>query len=162
MSDKPTQEQIKAVRGVLYKRSRVRAIRDSVSSIDVLLGLAPSTQTGSGPAWIIPATGKLDPAVLAAAGYARRIAADLREMSSEIGKLSLPSSDQNNLMGALEAQAAAWAQRAAAWVQTTRPSAQQIKTTVTAISNHERDATDAAKKVRVYLSGDDQLNMDVP
>ena len=70
----PTKAQITQVRRVLYNRSSVGQVRDALSSIDVLLGLAPSTPSGSGPTWIIPDTGQIGPSVIEASRAALRIA----------------------------------------------------------------------------------------
>jgi hypothetical protein len=154
MTTSPTKLQIKAVRAVLYERSRLRQISENYRSIDVLLEIAP-TSVNDGPNWVIQATGKVDPSVLEAAQRARQIASAMQSMAGELGGLSLPGDDRQNLVAALNAQAAAWTARAGAW---SVPNANGASAAVTTIAAHESAARDAAGKVREYLQTNDELN----
>jgi hypothetical protein len=154
MSTGPTKQQIKAVRAVLYKRSRLRQIYGNYRSIDVLLQIAP-TSVNDGPNWVIQHTGEVDPSVLDAAQRARQIASAMQSMASELGSVSLPGDDRQNLVAALNAQAAAWTARAGAW---SVPNANGASAAVATIAAHEGAARDAASKVREYLQTNDELN----
>jgi hypothetical protein len=147
----PTKAQITQVRQVLYRRSSVRQVRDALSSIDVLLGLAPSTPSGSGPNWIIPDTGQIGPSVIDASQAALQIASILEQDARAIGALSIPALDRAHLVKALNLQAAAWTARAKAWVQTGPLSAGQITSTLNIIGGYESGAAAAAAKVNAYL-----------
>ncbi|MGD0286356.1 MAG: hypothetical protein ABSC31_08265 [Acidimicrobiales bacterium] len=147
----PTKAQITLVRQVLYNRSSVGQVRDALSSIDVLLGLAPSTPSGSGPTWIIPDTGQIGPSVIEASRAALRIASILEQEASAIGGLSIPAADRSHLVRALNLQASAWTARAKAWVRTGPLSAAQITSTLKIIGGYESAAAAAATKVSAYL-----------
>jgi hypothetical protein len=72
----PTSAQIHAVHKVLYDHKRLRTIANLSNNIQVLMNFSADAQldpndarspAGSGPQWYIPATGALDPDVIAAA-----------------------------------------------------------------------------------------------
>jgi hypothetical protein len=149
----PTKAHITQVRQVLYNRSTLQQVRDALSSIDVLLGLAPSTPSGSGPNWIIPDTGQIGPSVIEASQAALRIASILQRNARAIGGLSIPAADRAHLVKALDEQASAWTARAKAWVQTGPLSAGQITSTLKVIGGYESAAAAAATKVSAYLIG---------
>jgi hypothetical protein len=152
MSSGPTQEQIARVRAILYRHSTLTQVRNDLSSIDVLLGLAPSTPAGSGPAWVIPATGRVGPSVTQAAGYARKLASTYLRLADQIGALSsVPAADRAHLVKALASQASAWSARADAWARPEQPSSFQTKAALAAIVRHETAGTAAAQKVTAYL-----------
>jgi hypothetical protein len=149
MSQAPARADLESVHAVLNKQPRKRQITDNYKSIDVLMQIAPSS-TGNGPDWFYLDSGDLTASVIAAAKLARQIATRLQDMAGEIGQLSIPADDRRNLVAALNAQAASWDARAASWVTTGKP---QVSATVSEITGHQREAFDAAHKVRAYLNG---------
>jgi hypothetical protein len=152
MSGGPTKQEIAQVRAILYRRAILREVQDDLSSIDVLLGLAPSTPAGSGPDWVIPATGRVGPSVTQAAGFARKLAATYQQLADQISALSsVPAADRANLAKALSSQASAWSARANAWIKPARPSSSYITATLETISRHETEGAAAAQKVKPYL-----------
>jgi hypothetical protein len=149
----PTKPQIAQVRAILYKPSIVRQISDDLSSINVLLGVAASTPSGSGPVWIIPDTGKVDSGITEAVARARRTASTLGQMAHQISGLSVPAADRTNLVKFLDSRALAWTARANVWAQTTPLSSDKIKSILSTIGAYESVAVAAAKKVSAYLTG---------
>ena len=149
----PTKPQIAQVRAILYKPSIVRQISDDLSSINVLLGVAAYTPSGSGPVWIIPHTGKVDSGITEAVTRALRTASTLRQMAHQISGLSIPAADRTNLVKFLDSRASAWTARAHVWAQTTPLSSNKIKSILSTIGGYESVAVAAAKKVSAYLTG---------
>ena len=149
----PTKSQIAQVRGILYKPSIVRQISDDLSSINVLLGIAASTPSGSGTVWIIPDAGKVDSGITEAITRALRIASTLQQMAHQISGLSIPAADRMNLAKFLDSRASAWNARAKVWAQTTTLSSDQTNSILATIGGYENAAVVAAKKVSSYLTG---------
>jgi hypothetical protein len=149
----PTKPQIAQVRAILYKPSIVRQISDDLSSINVLLGVSPSTPSGSGPVWVIPDTGKAGSSITEAVTRAHRTASTLRQMAHQISSLSIPAADRTNLVRFLDSRASAWTARADVWAQVTPLSSDKIKSILSTIGGYESVAVAAAKKVSAYLTG---------
>jgi hypothetical protein len=147
----PAKADLHAVHAVFNKQPRARQLAGDVKSINVLMQLAPSSQSG-GPTWYYLHTGELSSAVKEAAKRCGDVAAAQRAMADEIKQLSIPPGDRQNLVAALNAEAASWDARGAAWVATGKPN---VPGAVNEISGHLRDAVDAAKQVKAYLNGDD-------
>jgi hypothetical protein len=146
----PTKSDLQAVHAVFNKQPRARQIEGDLKSINVLMQLTPSSQSG-GPTWYYLETGELGSAVKEAARRCRDVATSQRAMADEIKQLSIPADDRQNLVAALNAEAASWDARGAAWVANGKPN---VAAAVNVIGGHLRDAVDAAKKVQAYLNGD--------
>jgi hypothetical protein len=146
----PLKADLQAVRAVFNKQPRARQLEADVNSINVLMQLTPSSQSG-GPTWYYLDSGKLGSAVKEAAMRCGDVATAQRAMSDEIRQLSIPAGDRQNLVAALKAEAASWDARGAAWVAAGKP---DVSAAVNVISGHLRDAVDAAKQVKAYLQGD--------
>ncbi len=144
----PTAAQIKAVRKVMYDRSRIGRIKADLSSISVLLNLE-NQNPDSVVTWYIPATGALSPGVVEAAQRCRAIAATLLAMRKDLAHVPVPQSDRSHLLALLAAQAASWQARAAAWAASGQPG--DTDALVASISGHLRSALDESAHVRPYL-----------
>ena len=142
---KPTPNQIKAVRAVLYKPERVRRLRADAQSINVLMQLGKPDR---GPLWTIPATGKPSSSVLEAVARCRRIAATLRATSSQLASLTLPAAHKRDLRTGVTELAASWDARADAWGEPGKP---DVDAAVAKIAAHLKASARALGRVSAYL-----------
>ncbi len=153
----PTSAQIKAVQAVVRDHAQLRAMKEDIQQINLLMNLAgpplPENDVrvavGDGPEWRIPATGALDPAVLEAVSRCQDLAQRLESMSSALGKLDLPSGDRQALVTVLHELALVWTARATLWRNPKPPG--DATSAAAAISAHQTASTAAAKKVQAYL-----------
>lgn len=153
-----TKREIKAVRRVLYKRERLRAMVAEVTSIDVLMNtggkvvLDPDDARipGGGPRWLVGDDEEkaLDPSVAEAADRCDRLAKLLRETRSALKEVEFDSADKRELRNALEAHARAWVARGDAWRTLPAP---DVKAAVNEISRHDKEAIRSYAKVDDYL-----------
>ena len=153
-----SKSEIKAVRKVLYKRERLRAIAAEVSSIDVLMNtggkveLSPDDARipGGGPRWLVGDDEEmtLDPAVAEAADRCDRLAKLLRETRNELRNVEFDSADKRELRNALEAHARAWVARGDIWRTVPAP---DVNSAVNEISRHDGEAIRSYAKVDAYL-----------
>jgi len=147
---KPSKKQIAAVRAVLYERKRLRQLLADLHSIDVLMGLHSAD---GAPVWVVSATGKPGSSLLEAVSRCRRVATAHRAMSSELGALSLPAADKQDLRSGLNEQATVWEVRARLWAATVKP---DVTAALAQLKSHQAAAFRAAQKVSAYLRhGDD-------
>ena len=146
---RPTKGEIVAAQKVLYRRGRLREMKDDVNSISVLMRIAPGSQPGVGPDFIIPATGAPGPGVKESIRRCRKIARNLREIAADLKDVKIPKADRKNLRAMVKEEATAWEIRADAWADPKRP---DVEAVVKRISRHMRGAVDAATEVKVYLS----------
>jgi predicted nucleic acid-binding protein len=150
-------EEVKAVRQVLYDRGRLRKLHTEILSIDVEMNLNPTAKldpndirgrAGSGPSWVIPATGEVDRGVTEAARRCQKVAALLRETSRDLADVSFPRADKRALRTALEEHAKAWSTRGRIWAAPGRPDADAA---VAEITRHHAAAIRSYERVKPYL-----------
>jgi hypothetical protein len=150
-------DEVKAVRKVLYDRTRLRKLYAEISSIDVEMNLDPEREldpndirgdAGSGPNWVIPATGQVDPGVTEAAKRCAKVAALLRQTSRDLADVSFPRADKRALRDALEEQAKAWSARGRIWAAPGRP---DVQAAVKEINTHHAAAIKSYARVTKYL-----------
>jgi hypothetical protein len=146
----PAKADIQAVHAVLNKQPRARQLEADLKSINVLMQLTFSSQSG-GPTWVYLHTGEPSSGVKEAARRCGSIAAAQRAMAAEIKQLSIPTGDRQSLVAAITAEAASWDARGATWAAKRKP---DVTAAVDEISGHVRDAVAAAKPVKAYLQGD--------
>jgi hypothetical protein len=151
---KPTDDQIKAVRAVLYKPERVRQLRAHANSIAVLMNLDNPNQPDQGPLWTIEATGKPSGAVMEAVARCRKIAGILRTTSGLLESLTLPPAHKRDLRTGLGELAATWDARAAAWAGAGKP---DVEGEVAKISGHRAASAKALRRVSGYLQTAESL-----
>lgn len=153
-----SEAEIRAVREVLYDRKRLRRLLDEVRSIDVLMNTNPyatlppddvRVTAGSGPTWVIPSTGALDPAVLEAADRCGRVAKLLRETRQDLAAVDFDRSDKRHLREALEQHAKAWVARARAWRAPGPPA--DVESAAREINRHDADAVRSYARAEEYL-----------
>lgn len=146
---KPSKQQVKAVRAVLYQRARLRRLQADLSSIEVLMNLNNPSQPSGAPLWTIPATGQPSGALTEALDRSRRVVATLREMGAELGRLGdVPDGDRQALRTMLGEQAAAWEARALVWAAPGRP---DVEAEVARIAAHQEKALRAQRRASRYL-----------
>ncbi len=150
---------IEAVRRVLYDRKRVRKMLDQARRIDALMNTDPRASlapddprvvAGGGPAWIVPTTGELDPAVAEAAMRCRRLADLLRDARRELKDVDFDHDDKRELRRALDAHASAWVARGDAWAAVGVETV-DLDAAVDRINRHDIDAARSYHKVLDYL-----------
>lgn len=153
--------EIRAVRKVLYDRGRLRELLDEVRSIDVLMNTDPRANlppddirvsAGSGPVWVIPSTGEIDPGVLEAAARCRRVAELLRATRAELSDVDFDDGDRRQLSTALDQHAKAWIARARAWSAPGPPD--DVRAVAKEINRHDAKAVLAYARVEQYLDRD--------
>ena len=153
----PTKDQIKAVRAVLYDHAQLKLIAEDIQQINLLMNLAgpplPSNDVriavGTGPRWVIPATGAVDPAVLDAVARCQKLAKRLQAIGDALADLDLPADDKHELTTAMHEQAQTWTARARLWGQAGKPS--DPAGALATITAHQTASDAAVKKVTAYL-----------
>jgi hypothetical protein len=127
----PTDDEIHAVRKVLYAPARLKTIAEAMLNMSKVMNLdanklLPPTDVrypaGSGPQWYYPDTGGLDINITQGAKHAREVAAGILAIRSAISHVAFPQTDKQNLMTALQEEAAVWTTRATLWTDPQPPS----------------------------------------
>jgi hypothetical protein len=155
-----TNNDVRAVRKVLYDRHRREKLGIELNSIITLMNFDPlqplpgtddlRVYPGIGPLWFVPATGAVSPGVLEAADRCERVASILMKMRKEIGDLGIPGSDKRHLREGLEQQAKGWRARARLWRDPGQPDAEAG---AAEIMGHDRKSLRELTKVQFYLKG---------
>jgi hypothetical protein len=152
------QEDIQAVRQVLYDKERRKKLKTEIRSIVLLMNFDPGepiphddarVAPGAGPLWFIPATGAVDTAVLEAADRSEKVAEILTKMRHDLGELDIDGTDRGHLQEALDQQAKAWRVRAKVWRDPGSPD----DTLWRKIAEHETRSVHELKLVKDYLKG---------
>lgn len=154
----PTAAQIQAVHQVLYDHKRMQRLANLSNNIQLSMNLSaeveigpddPRGPAGSGPQWYIPATGALDPSVIAAAGYCDEIATTLKQIAHGISQVDLPKADKKHLIAGINAGAALCTARGRVWRASGDPG--DPNSAATTISKHTQEMVQHLKHVKRYL-----------
>ncbi len=151
---KPSKEQVRAVRDVIYDRQRLRQLAADAGSIDVIMNINNPNEPDGAPVWTIAATGDPSSAVLEAIRRCRRIAAQLREMRDDLNGVDIPGEDRSSLRDGLKELAAVWDTTADVWEA---PGSPEVETAVESIESHREQAGRALRGVRRYLKKAEDL-----
>jgi hypothetical protein len=149
MSKKPTHAQIRAVQKVLYNHARMQKLEANFTSAANLMN--PTDQFGNplGPTWYYPDGSGYDKLVTQAAGYADQVASILYAISGDLRAVKFPAQDKQHLRNALNAEAASWRARAAAWRDPNPPA--DVQATVDGIDGHLQTMANNVQHVQRYL-----------
>lgn len=153
----PTKAQVRAVRAVLYDHAALAGLAQDIQQINLLMNLAGPPlppddvriAVGTGPQWVIPATGAVDPAVLDAVARCQSLVKRFSAMATAIADLDIPRDDKRHLTTAVREQALTWSARAQLWAEPGAPT--DPTGTVANITAHQAAADAAVKQVQAYL-----------
>ncbi len=157
---KPTEKELKAVHGVLYKRSRLRAISDHINNVDVLMSPKQGNTGESGPLWY-SGSGTIDGAQLDAANECRGLVNILLKIRGELANVKFDKQDRQQLMKALKLQADAWTARADSYSNPNPPDPLHngVKQIVQSLAAHQRACLEASLPVLHYLRKNSELHV---
>jgi hypothetical protein len=157
VSEKPSESQLKALHAAMYKHDRLEHLKTLMENIAVLMNFDPTRElpvndvrgpSGTGPQWYVPATGKIDSAVLEAADDCDTIASVLLAIRKDVEAVDFPAAARGHVTASLAAEAASWTARGAFWRDPAKPNVQAVQQE---IDGHFQTAIDQIKPVSHFL-----------